>query len=87
MGNITTMAVFVWTLNILIFLAQASMINMNSDSIMFYDSTGTPLAEYSVGGGVSMPNSQAVSTELNPESSSELQESASGTGIFFIDGI
>lgn len=41
MGNVTTALVFVMLLNVLMFLTQASMIALNSDSIRFYDVSGS----------------------------------------------
>jgi len=87
MGNITTMAVFIWTINILVFLSQFAMLSMNPDSIQFYNENGTLLKEYSTGGNIVMPNTDRISSELNPSSTSEISESGSGTGIFFIDAI
>jgi len=83
MGNITTMAVFVWTLNILIFLSQAAMIDINpTEPVIYYNTSGTVLSEYSTQDGLNMPNSENIQSELDPSSSGEVEEN---TGVFFID--
>jgi len=84
MGSITTMTVFVWTLNVLIFLSQAAMISINPDSILFYSNGNSLLKQSSIGGNLT-PNSNAIASELNPGSSEGAQEGE--TGIWFIDVI
>ena len=87
MGNITTMTVFVWTVNVLIFLAQFSMLAMNpnlaGDGNVFYNVNGTVLEDYSTDTNTLMPNSEAVQSELDVAGSSGVSEGT--TGIFFID--
>lgn len=85
MGNITTMMVFVWTLNILIFMAQATMLSMNPESVIFYNTTGTVLAQHSQDNNIAMPNSAAIARELNPNTAESAQESTSI--IPFVDAI
>lgn len=82
MGNVTTMTVFVWTLNILIFLSQVAMLSMNPNSIVFYNRNNTVIEQHSTGGSLTMPNQENIASELNPSSSEGLEER---TGIFFID--
>lgn len=86
MGNLTTMAVFVWTLNILVFLSQATMLAIApGESVTLYNCEGTILDEYTAGANcneIIVPNSENLQNELNPASSNEIEEN---TGIFFID--
>jgi len=85
MGNITTMAVFVWTLNILMFLMQAGINDIASGSqSTFYNSSGSVLDSYSTGGNLVVPNSDIVGGELNPESSTPVSETS---GFGFLDSI
>lgn len=84
MGNITTLTVFVWTINILVFIGQLSMLGMNPDSNTFYNPNETIIAGYVTDTESSIPNQDMIGEELNPSSSSDVEES-SGTGIFFID--
>lgn len=90
MGNVITMTVFVWTLNVLIFLAQASMINLNPDTtILYYSPTNGPIGQYVVDGNMT-PNSNIISSELNPDSAQingGEPVTQGGTGIWFIDAI
>lgn len=86
MGNITTMTVFVWAINIIMFLAQVSMISMNPESINYYTIDNNLLSDHAIGNNLT-PNENKLSSDLNIESATGTQESSEGTGIFFIDAI
>jgi len=84
MGTITTMTVFVWVLNVMIFMSQIAMLEINPESA-YFSATNTVLQEYTIDNNLSMPSETEVSSELDITSSSDVSEG--GTGIFFIDAI
>lgn len=49
MGNLTLALVFVLTLNVLMMLAQASIMDMNPDGTQFYNREGTLLESFNKG--------------------------------------
>ena len=87
MGSITTMFVFVWMVNILIFLAQAAMIDMSPEPVKFYNSSGSVLEQYSTDNNINMPNSDQASSDLNPASAESESGGVLETLITFIDAI
>lgn len=52
MGNLTIGAIFVLSLNVLLFLSQASIMNINPEGTNFYTHNGTILASFEKGDNI-----------------------------------
>ena len=52
MGNLTVMAVFVVALNVLMFLSQAAIIDINPEATKFFNEEGSLINEFDAGGNV-----------------------------------
>ena len=85
MGNLTIAVTFVCLLNLLMFMAQAATMDLNEDSPIFYNCTGTVTQTYISGDcqQISMPNTDSLAGEL-PISTQDVQ---GNTGIYFIDAL
>ena len=66
MGKLVAMVVFVWSLSILFFLGQTAMINLNPESVTFCNMTGSVVSQHIIAGSISMPDSNSISSELDP---------------------
>lgn len=87
MGNLTIAFTFIWMLNLLVFFAQAAMIDINpTTSTQFYNCNGTLFSSYATDSGctnISVPNSQGAAGEL-PVSATQVSPS---TGFGIVDAI
>jgi len=89
MGTLTTITVFVWMVNGLIFLSQIAMLNINpalADQYnVFYSSENSVLAKYITNGNISMPDSSMVSSDLQLTEDTSVTDSGGLFGL--IDSI
>lgn len=83
MGNLTMALVFVLTLNVLMFLSQEAIIDMNPDGTYFYHREGTLLNEFDKNQGVGDPilDTEDTSSDL-PEAEGSISPT---TGNLFTD--
>ena len=66
MGNLTIAVIFVTILNVLMFLTQASMLQLNPEGLKFYNCEGTFLETYDVNkcSGTPVLDTSKISDEL-----------------------
>lgn len=87
MGNITTIIVFVWVLNALLFLSQASILAMNEVDYQqegFYTCGATLIKPYVANASTMTPiKSGEIESQL-PVTAKEVEEDS---GIFILDAI
>lgn len=84
MGAITTAFTFVWVLNILMFLSQATIIEIGpSNPVTVYNCSGTIVSQYAGEGcsSIIVPNSDELQDQLGIESSRASEK----TGFVIID--
>lgn len=87
MSNITIAVTFVWILNILMWMSQAAIVDLNptADSpIRFYNCSGTVIQSYSTSPNcdqIAIPNSNSINSEL-PISVKQTEETS---GFFIVD--
>jgi len=85
MGNVTTMTVFVWTVNVLIFLSQIAMVTINpamADGNQFYSVDNTVLDQYTAdGSNITMPDESAIADQLDVTDNTGVQEVGGLLGI------
>lgn len=83
MGNLTTAFVFVWVLNILMFLSQIAIADLGTDTITMYNCSGTLLEEYADGSctAVIVPDSGDFVNQL-PEDAKTVEP---GSDLSFLD--
>jgi hypothetical protein len=85
MGNLTVAFTFVWMLNLLMFMAQAAMIDMGPDApVRIFNCNGTIIQSYSAAGNCDellVPGTNGLANDL-PVSATQVSES---TGFFLLD--
>lgn len=86
MGNLTVALVFVWTLNILMFMTQAAVVDLSANPQQFYNCSGSILKGYAIGDdctSITLPDSNSLSNDL-PISAKTVEEDS---GFGFVDAI